>query len=179
MNINNKATVWGKRIVSFLRTVAFLERKCVDLEGKINYTINIYSQNLKDSKWEDVISNTDRGKNKSPELRFDSVPEAKSYSILMIDKDEYWLHWYARDIKVNEFSLGYEFEEGKSEYVGPYPPDGIHEYTVYVIAMKTDTYLKDYKFDDSYKSIEKIYEELDKDNGILAIGKLKGTYAAH
>jgi len=45
-----------------------------------------------------------------------------------------WCHWIAKDVKVTELELGAELEN--SQYIGPYPPGGVHTYEVMIFALK-------------------------------------------
>lgn len=125
----------------------------------------VFSDNLNNGEWDDVISNTKRGKNIPPHLKWDKVEGAASYVIMMIDKEDDWLHWYADD-------------ENQSQYIGPYPPEGIHLYTIYVVAMRKNVKFRDYNFDGEGNSFEKIAIILDgSENNIISIGSICGTYA--
>ncbi len=101
-----------------------------------NYNIFVVeSDNLNNGKWDDVISYTNKGENRSPQLSWEPVEGATSYAIYMVDTSmEYWIHWKVADIHETNLPEGYS---SKTEYVGPYPPEGgTHTYEVYVIALK-------------------------------------------
>lgn len=149
-------------------------------------TIKVTSDDLHDGIWDDSISNTDAGENASPELSWESVEGAGEYVIYMIDEydTDYWLHWRAYGIKENSHDHGEEFAEDVfNEYVGPYPPEGIHEYVVYVFALKEHASSYPGNFDAESVNVEAVREGLDRaadgsDGNILAEGCISGTYAA-
>lgn len=93
------------------------------------------SDNLKNGKWDDIISNTDKGQNHSPQLSWEPVEGASEYMIYMVDTSmQYWIHW--KSCGITETTLAEGWAE-KVEYVGPYPPTGgTHTYEIYVIALK-------------------------------------------
>jgi len=75
------------------------------------------------------------GENKSPQLSWTPVEGASCYAIYMIDTTaSNWCHWIAKDVKVTELELGAELEN--SQYIGPYPPGGVHTYEVMIFALK-------------------------------------------
>ena len=98
-------------------------------------TMTVTSENEKNGVWNDIISKTDKGQNRSPQLSWDSVEGASSYVIYMIDANmQYFIHWKSEGITDTTLPEGWASE---SDYVGPYPPDGgTHTYVVYVIALK-------------------------------------------
>lgn len=110
----------------------------VEIDNSLISAYNIFelhSDNLNGGKWDDVVSYTNKGENKSPQLSWSPVEGATSYVIYMVDTSmQYWIHWKASDIQETDLPLGYSDE---SEYIGPYPPaGGTHTYEVYVIALK-------------------------------------------
>ena len=95
--------------------------------------IVITSADLKDGEWNDVITHTAFGENKSPQLSWNAVDGAGCYAIIMIDPDgNNWLHWIETDIRQNDIPTGYSSND---KYIGPYPPAGTHHYIVYVYAL--------------------------------------------
>ena len=95
--------------------------------------IVITSADLKDGEWNDVITHTAFGENKSPQLSWNAVDGAGCYAIIMIDPDgNNWLHWIETDIRQNDIPTGYS---SNGKYIGPYPPAGTHHYIVYVYAL--------------------------------------------
>ena len=74
-----------------------------------NATLNVYSTSINDGVWDRKIAYTsvEGGENVTPQLSFDKLPEARSYSILMIDESaSNWLHWKALGITKNELAAG-------------------------------------------------------------------------
>ena len=144
-------------------------------------TIQVTSTDLHDGKWDDSISNTDAGQNASPELSWESVDGAGEYVVYMIDEydTDYWLHWRVGEIGEPGFAHG----ENPGEYVGPYPPEGVHDYVVYVFALRDHAAAYPGNFDAESVSVEVVREGLDKTadgqgGNILAEGQIRGTYAA-
>lgn len=87
---------------------------------------DISSDDLHDGVWDTVITNTDYGKNVSPQLSWEPVEGAKSYVIYMVDTSAgNWLHWRAGNITETTLEQGSATE---CEYIGPYPPSGTHNY---------------------------------------------------
>ena len=148
--------------------------------------IKVTSDDLHDGIWDDSISNTDAGKNESPQLSWEWVPGAGEYVIYMIDEydTDYWLHWRVTGVLDTYHAHGEEFaEEVTEEYVGPYPPDGIHEYAVYVFALRGQAMTYPGNFDAESVSIAKVKAGLDiasdgREGNILAYGSIRGNYAA-
>ena len=149
-------------------------------------TIKVTSDDLHEGKWDDSISNTDAGENLSPQLSWERVPDACEYVIYMIDEydTDYWLHWRAYGILDTYHAHGEEFaEEVTDEYVGPYPPEGVHNYVVYVFALDEAASSYPGNFDAESVSVEEVRKGLDvsidgKEGNILAEGSISGTYAA-
>lgn len=96
------------------------------------------------------------GKNVSPPLFFEDVPEgAKSLALIMDDPDApagTWVHWVLWDInpsvkEIKEASLPAGGKEGindfrKTRYGGPCPPSGTHGYFFKLYALDTTLDLK-------------------------------------
>ena len=120
------------------------------------------STSLNNGVWNDVISYTDKGSNKSPQLQWNAVDGAELYVIIMDDLDA-WdiIHW--KSDNVTETSL----EEGwapESEYVGPNPPSGsTHTYEVYVVALKAPVERVKGAFNVSNPNFEENFKALDID----------------
>ncbi|MBO4863300.1 MAG: hypothetical protein J5517_02940 [Eubacterium sp.] len=142
-------------------------------------SFKVTSTSLNNGVWDDVISYTDRGSNKSPQLKWDAVDGAGLYVIIMDDPSAWhFMHW--KSDNVTETSL----DEGwapKSEYVGPYPPSGAtHTYEVYVVALKAP--VERIKGDlGSNPNFEENFKALDIDaqgnsGNIIAVGRLAGTF---
>ena len=143
-------------------------------------SFEVTSTSLNNGVWNDVISNTDRGANKSPQLQWDAVEGAGLYVIIMDDPTSWhFLHW--KSDNVTETSL----DEGwapKSEYVGPYPPSGAtRTYEVYVVALKAPVERVKGAFNVSNPNFEENFKALDTDaegnsGNIIAVGRLSGTF---
>lgn len=142
-------------------------------------SFDVTSSSLTDGVWNDIISYTVKGQNKSPELTWEPVEGASIYAIYMIDISmHYMIHWNSYGI--TETSLPEGWASG-TEYIGPVPPKGgTHTYDVYVIALKnpierlkggnTQT-LKVQEFIDSTDV------DIDGNSGnIVAIGHLSGEF---
>ena len=143
-------------------------------------SFEVTSTSLNNGVWNDVISNTDKGSNKSPQLQWDAVDGAGLYVIIMDDPDSWhFMHW--KSDNVTETSL----DEGwapSSEYVGPYPPSGAtRTYEVYVVALKAPVERVKGSFNASNPKFEENFKALDTDaegnsGNIIAIGRLPGTF---
>ena len=143
-------------------------------------SFEVTSTSLNNGVWNDVISNTDKGSNKSPQLQWSAVDGAGLYVIIMDDPTSWdFMHW--KSDNVTETSL----DEGwapKSEYVGPYPPTGAtRTYEVYVVALKAPVERIKGTFGASNPKFEENFKALDTDaegnsGNIIAIGRLSGTF---
>lgn len=145
-------------------------------------TIKVTSKSLtSEGKWLTAISSTmasPPGSNLSPQLSWDEVEGAQCYAIYMVDNSAgYWLHWRAKNVTVNTLEMGAELED--SSYIGPYPPGGVHEYEVFVYALKEAPQKYPGAFDSNMVYISKIEEKLDIIDGvpgnIIGKGSIKGT----
>ncbi len=143
--------------------------------------IQITSESLTaDGKWMTKInaeSASPKGENLSPQLTFDAVEGASMYAIYMFDTSAgNWLHWKIKGTDKTSLAEGEVIETG--EYVGPYPPSGVHTYVVTVYALKGEPEKYMGAFDSSNASIEKIETKLDTIDGqpgnILAKGSISG-----
>jgi len=145
-------------------------------------TIKVTSETLTaDGKWLTVINSLyacPEGSNLSPQLTWEPVEGAACYAIYMVDNSAgYWLHWRAKNVKETSLPLGAELEE--SNYKGPYPPGGTHEYEVIVYALKTPPEKYPGAFDSNFVAIGTIEQKLDTVGGvpgnIIGKGSVKGT----
>ena len=144
-------------------------------------SFEVTSTSLNNGVWNDVISNTDKGSNKSPQLQWDAVDGAGLYVIIMDDPDSWhFMHW--KSDNVTETSL----DEGwapSSEYVGPYPPSGAtRTYEVYVVALKAPVERIKGTFGASNPKFEENFKALDTDaegnsGNIIAVGRISGTFS--
>jgi phosphatidylethanolamine-binding protein (PEBP) family uncharacterized protein len=143
-------------------------------------SFDVTSTSLNNGVWNDVISNTDKGSNKSPQLQWSAVDGAELYVIIMDDPTSWdFMHW--KSDNVTETSL----DEGwapKSEYVGPYPPSGAtRTYEVYVVALRAPVERIKGTFNASNPKFEENFKALDTDaegnsGNIIAVGRLSGTF---
>ena len=139
------------------------------------------SADLSDYIWDDDISNTRLGTNRSPELHWDAVDGAASYCVVMIDGG--WLHM---DVYTDWNALaGGQIQRGStgSQYVGPYPPEGsVHTYSVFIFALKAEPGKVPFYFDNSGNNIDDIFAGLDTDaegntGNVIAYSRLDGNFS--
>ena len=146
----------------------------------------VTSESLHDGVWDDVISHTDKGQNRSPQLSWETVAGASAYGILMLDETaQNWMHWKAASVTETTLPEGWAYG---SDYIGPYPPAGDpHTYTIYVVALKVPKDGMTGSFnapnDDPEHSLKRMLSSLDVDsNGrtgnAIALGSLSGTFTA-
>lgn len=139
----------------------------------------VTSNSINEYVWDPVITYTKYGENKSPELTWEAVDGATSYAVFMLDGA--WLHM---DVLTTETSLSEGCIENNGrwdQYVGPYPPDGTHTYSIFVFALKEESSKVTMAFNAGGNSIDGIYMKLDKNqNGetgnVIAYGRLDGNY---
>lgn len=142
-------------------------------------TFELTSEDLHDGVWDSVITNTENGKNVSPQLMWEEVPEAESYVIYMTDTMAGdWMHWISNNVTETELAQGWAPE---GEYVGPYPPGGTHTYEVYVVALRQAPETVGGSMDASNHRFMRDVLELDvlpdgSTGNIVAYGHLAGTY---
>lgn len=183
------STVTGITTDEFLSAITLEDRLRAESSTYINTIdfadlpqIEVTSDDLYDGIWDEVITNTNYGENRSPELSWDEVEGASYYQIIMIDGA--WLHM---DVFTEATSLeAGAIDRGSrgAEYVGPYPPSGTHTYSIFVFALRDDPDQFRLLFDNGNNSINGIYSGLDTDvNGgtgnVLAYGRLDGNYSHH
>lgn len=137
----------------------------------------VTSDSLTDGIWNEEISSTANGSNKSPQLAWEPVEGAGSYAVYMIDYDaNNYLHWNSVGVTETELPAGWA---SASEYTGPFPPGGEqHEYAVYVIALKEQPEKQPGVFS---ADNERVYTKLDTttsgDSGnIISYGTISGMY---
>lgn len=140
----------------------------------------VSSSNINDGKWDDVISNTSVGENKSPALSWEPVEGATRYVIYMVDTTvQNWIHWKSEDVTETELAEGWA---SSGDYVGPYPPEGgTHTYEVYVIALKNPVERVKGGLDGQNARFASFIEALDTDadgntGNIAACGHLAATF---
>ena len=171
-------------VVAATLIIAVIFTGCVnntDQTEEESAKMKVTSENLHDGVWDEIITNTSAGENRSPELTWSAVDGAEEYAVYMIDPDGHnWLHW-----RITGFT-GTHLDEGEtpanSEYVGPYPPSGTHRYIVTVYALKAAPDTVPGNFDSSNAGTDKIEKALDTSGGtkgnIITTGTLEGTYTA-
>ena len=142
-------------------------------------TFEVTSEDLQDGVWDDVISNTARGENRSPELSWAPVNGATCYAVCMVDESASdWLHWKQSGITTAGIEQG---AASASEYVGPYPPSGTHVYTVYVFALKQSSDFRgslDSGSMDFYSIAQGVdMTDGDKTGNVIAYGMLSGEFS--
>lgn len=140
--------------------------------------ITLTSEDLHDGVWDADITNTSKGSNRSPQLAWEPVAGASCYAVYMVDTTAgYWLHW--KSLNISETSLAAGAASG-TEYVGPYPPSGTHEYEIRVYALKEAAEEDQSRFDSGNSKFEQVIAELDQNSSgagnVLAYGTLSGTY---
>ena len=137
--------------------------------------IELSSENLHDGVWDADISNTDKGSNRSPQLTWEPVQDAACYAVYMVDTTAtFWLHWKSGNVTETELPAGWA---PGTEYVGPYPPSGTHDYEIRVYALKEPVTEEKSKFDSSNYGFDDMVRALDGDGGnVLAYGTLTGSY---
>lgn len=140
----------------------------------------VKSESIKNGAWNKVISNTDKGSNKSPQLSWEPVEGADSYMIYMVDTSvEYWMHWKSENVKECNLPEGWAPE---TEYIGPYPPaGGSHNYEIYVIAVKKPVERMKGGFNSSNGKFASFITALDTDaegneGNIISCGHISATF---
>ena len=164
------------------------ETKATETESTAKYnafiddyaSFEVTSTSLNNGVWADVISNTDRGSNKSPQLAWNAVDGAGLYVIIMDDVDA-WdiIHWKLDNVTETRLDEGWAQE---SDYVGPFPPSGsTHTYEVYVVALKAPVERvkgalggQNLKFEENFKALDTDAE--GNSGNIIAVGRISGTY---
>lgn len=140
--------------------------------------ITLASDDLHNGVWSSVISNTDKGENRSPQLQWDPVDGASCYAVYMVDTSvTYWLHWKSDNVRETTLPAGWA---PRTEYIGPYPPEGTHDYEIRVFALKEPVTETQTRFDNSNDGFDRMVSALDKtDSGkgnVLAYGTLTGSF---
>lgn len=161
------------------------EAKAVDsgvdyLEGFTKFELT--STDLVNGVWADAISNTNKGTNASPELKWEAVDGAAEYVIYMVDMNTNgFIHWKSIGITDTEIPSGWA---PSSDYIGPWPaPGDTHIYDVYVVALKEPVERLKGGLNGSNPKFEEFITGLDTDSegntgNILAYGKISGSFTA-
>ena len=144
-------------------------------------SFEVTSTSLNNGVWNDIISNTDKGENKSPQLEWSAVDGAGLYVIIMDDPTSWdFMHWKSDNVTETSLDEGWA---DKSEYVGPYPPSGAtRTYEVYVVALKAPVERIKGAFGTSNPKFEENFKALDTDaegnsGNIIAVGRISGTFS--
>lgn len=140
----------------------------------------ISSENVKKGKWDKIISNTDKGENKSPQLSWEPVENAEVYAIYMVDVNmQHFIHWKSYEVKETNLPLGWA---SKNDYVGPWPPEkATHTYDVYVIALKKPVERMKGSVNGRTEKMQDFIDAADIDaegntGNIIACGHLSATF---
>ena len=150
------------------------------LEGFTKFELT--STDLVNGVWADSISNTERGTNASPELKWKAVDGAAEYVIYMVDMNTNgFIHWKSIGITDTEIPSGWA---PSSDFIGPWPaPGDTHIYDVYVIALKEPVERLKGGLNGSNPKFVEFIQGLDTDSegntgNIIAYGKLSGSFTA-
>ena len=143
-------------------------------------TFKVTSTSLSDGVWDDIISNTDIGENKSPQLSWEPVEGAKVYAIYMFDTNTNgYLHWRSGGITETSLPEGWA---SPLDYNGPHIGHGYtHNFDIYVIALKAPVERVRGTVNGHNKKLGEFIKELDTDaegntGNIISYGKISGLY---
>ena len=143
-------------------------------------TFKVTSTSLSDGVWDDIISNTDIGENKSPQLSWEPVEGAKVYAIYMFDTNTNgYLHWRSGGITETSLPEGWA---SPLDYNGPHIGHGYtHNFDIYVIALKAPVDRVRGTVNGQNKKLGEFIKELDTDTegntgNIISYGKISGLY---
>lgn len=143
-------------------------------------TFEVTSTDLTDGVWDDVISNTDIGENKSPQLKWEPVEGACGYAVYMFDTNTNgYLHWKSGGITETTLPEGWA---SPLDYNGPHIGHGYtHNFDVYVIALKAPVERLKGTVNGQNKKLGEFITELDTDKdgntgNIISYGKISGLY---
>lgn len=110
------------------------------------------------------------GQNLVPGISWDAVDGAKAYAVYILDESaSNWLH-------LKTITTTNSIKEGENisgQYVGPYPPSGTHNYTIYVLALKDAPSTLQGNFDSTNGNISSLTQNLT----ILGQGSTTVKYA--
>jgi phosphatidylethanolamine-binding protein (PEBP) family uncharacterized protein len=143
-------------------------------------TFKVTSTSLSDGVWDDIISNTDIGENRSPQLSWEPVEGATVYAIYMFDTNTNgYLHWRSGDITETTLPEGWA---SPLDYNGPHIGHGYtHNFDIYVIALKAPVERLKGTVNGQNKKLGEFIKELDTDaegntGNIISYGKISGLY---
>ncbi|MBP5655441.1 MAG: hypothetical protein J6X33_07990 [Clostridiales bacterium] len=142
-------------------------------------TFELTTEDLEGDMWKKQIGS--KYENLSPDLSWDAVDGASCYALLMIDHVAWnWVHWYSLTDKTHVGSG--EFSGKDQGYAGPIPEDA-HEYTVYVVALRTEPANGFFQVDTTAYGEDKdgMFTRLNKGTdgkagNILSYGVVKGIF---
>ena len=143
-------------------------------------TFKVTSTSLTDGVWDDIISNTDIGENRSPHLSWEPVEGAKVYAVYMFDTNTNgYLHWRSGGITETNLPEGWA---SPLDYNGPHIGHGYtHNFDIYVIALKAPVERVRGTVNGQNKKLGEFIKELDTDTegntgNIISYGKISGLY---
>ena len=143
-------------------------------------TFKVTSKDLTDGVWDDIISNTDIGGNRSPQLSWEPVEGASEYAIYMFDTNTNgYLHWKSGGITETNLAQGWA---PPLEYNGPHIGHGYtHNFDIYVIALKSPVERLKGTVNGQNKKLGEFITELDTDKdgnkgNIISYGRISGLY---
>ncbi|MBQ5519191.1 MAG: hypothetical protein IIT90_03735 [Clostridiales bacterium] len=143
-------------------------------------TFEVTSADLNDGVWDDIISNTDIGENKSPQLSWEPVEGAKVYAVYMFDTNTNgYLHWRSGGITETSLPEGWA---SPLDYNGPHIGHGYtHNFDIYVIALKAPVERLKGTVNGQNKKLGEFIKELDTDKdgntgNIISYGKISGLF---
>ena len=143
-------------------------------------TFKVTSTSLSDGVWDDIISNTDIGENRSPQLSWEPVEGACEYAVYMFDTNTNgYLHWRSGGITETSLPEGWA---SPLDYNGPHIGHGYtHNFDIYVIALKAPVERVRGTVNGQNKKLGEFIKELDTDaegntGNIISYGKISGLY---
>ena len=143
-------------------------------------TFKVTSTSLTDGVWDDIISNTDIGENRSPQLSWEPVEGACEYAVYMFDTNTNgYLHWRSGGITETSLPEGWA---SPLDYNGPHIGHGYtHNFDIYVIALKAPVERLKGTVNGQNKKLGEFITELDTDKdgnkgNIISYGKISGLY---
>ena len=143
-------------------------------------TFKVTSTSLSDGVWDDIISNTDIGENRSPQLSWEPVEGASEYAVYMFDTNTNgYLHWRSGGITETSLPEGWA---SPLDYNGPHIGHGYtHNFDIYVIALKAPVERVRGTVNGQNRKLGEFIKELDTDaegntGNIISYGKISGLY---
>ena len=143
-------------------------------------TFEVTSSDLNDGVWADIISKTDIGENRSPQLSWSPVEGADSYVIYMVDSNANgFLHWKSGDVTSTDLPQGWA---SAVEYAGPHIGHGYtHVFDIYVIAVKSSAGQLKGAVNSVNPNLDEFIQMVDTGEdgttgNIISYGKISGAY---